>query len=186
MSHHFNLADYSSLFNSASIIAGGIWAYFKFRRRNEIASISVKLQKAEIYNEESRKLIHIEALIENNGNREVNLYYNYQTGDHPAKNEKENKHYRAQMAIYKVGENEELTFVSKKIGLTSSEPHYTGRLRSNTSVRLPYIFELNKQGLYFIEFSVDINMKKYFSASDNDVPIKTWSDRMYFEVPHLI
>jgi len=169
---------------SLSIIIGGVWAYFRFRRRNEIASLSVKIEKIEILNiAKGLNFLSIEVLIKNQGDREVKLYYNYKTNNKPSKYEESNKQYQSQITLYKVAESEKLIPISNKTGLTSGMPRHTGRLRSKVEIRLPYIFPINEPGVYFLEFNIDINMQSYFKAYDHkDRSVVGWSDRIFYKI----
>ena len=52
MRHSINAVDFSTLIQnillSASLIVGGIWAWYKFKIRKEVASLSVKIEKVEL------------------------------------------------------------------------------------------------------------------------------------------
>ena len=188
MRHSLNAVDYSNLIQnillSISLIAGGIWAWYKFRRRNEVASLSVKIEKATLLKDvDSLFFISTEVVISNIGNREVNLYYNFvPKDDTKSKFEVVDKHYEAGINLFKV-DRENLIPISKKKGLSSATMHHKGRLRSSVSIRLPYILPVYEPGLYLLEFSIQINMQTYFKAEDNnDNPIKIWSDRIYFNI----
>ncbi len=196
MKHYLSVVDYTTMIQnillSLSVIIGGLWALFRYGRRNEDASLSVKIDKISITKDsEFYNYIYTEILIENNGKREVDLYYNYNKENSlkrvsgSSQCEEYNKQYHAKISLYKIGKDKDPTFISNKIGLETREnniPH-KGRLRSGVNIRLPYILEVSEPGLYFIEFTIDINLKSYFGRNDNkDRPIKQWSDRQYYSI----
>jgi len=189
MRHSLNAVDYSNFIQnillSISLIVGGIWAWYKFRRRKEVASLSVKIEKVElIKGQDTLSYILTEVIVSNIGDREVKLYYNFiPKKDTISKYEELNKHYRAKINLYKVSDDGGLISITEIVGLSSASDHYTGRLRSNVSCRLPYFLKVTEPGLYFIEFYIHINMQSYFKAEDqNDNPIKIWGDRLYYNV----
>lgn len=156
--------------NTMMILIGGSFAFYKYIRRNEKASLSVKIDEIDLIINENVNFFSVEATIENLGNREVHLYYNYED-------------YKAQLSLYKINKKGGLEFVAKKIGLASAKTKYTGRLRSQVSIRLPYLLEVKEPGVYFLEFTIDIGMKKHFKRNDNkDLPMKVWSDRKYYNL----
>ena len=82
MKHSFNVFDFTAFIQniliSISIIAGGFWAWYKFIRRNEVASLSVKIEKAELIKGEiDFAYLSTEVILINHGDREVKIYYDF-------------------------------------------------------------------------------------------------------------
>ena len=73
--------------------------------------------------------------------------------------------------------------VREAIDLASRKPRYRGRLRPGVTVRTPYWFEIEDPGLYFIEFEIDVDMKKYYRFPwGRENYIVGWSDRVFFPI----
>lgn len=168
-----------------SLIIGGIWAIYKYNRRHESASIKLNIENFRTYNSENGiKNILLDLVIENNGKREVKLYFNYKPRKLAKKYENPEKHYNSRIYLYKVKSNDEHELIDQKMGLLSSQKtHFTGRFRPGVVIRLPYLFKEINPGLYFVEFFIDINMLSYYKKNDkNDKPIKEWTDRQFYYV----
>jgi len=102
-----------------------------------------------------RKLV-VDVNVDNIGDEDVNLLFDY-------------KGKKAELTVFKV-EGDEFIEVDKKVGLTSPTKHYTGKLRSGLSFSMPYLVQVDEPGIYFIEFTIDVDMGS---------EIKQWSDRKY-------
>lgn len=171
---------------SGSIVFTAIWAVYKYLRRNELASLQVVISKVELISKpltENNYLL-VEIYLKNSGTREVQLYYDYTpNNEYKRKFEKLDKNYKAQLKIFKLNENDEKIEIHNKIGLDSETKTYTGRLRTGAELRMPFLATINESGIYFIEFSIDINMRKFYKGKDyKDDPIKRWSDRQYHRI----
>jgi hypothetical protein len=152
---------------SVSVIIGGFWAYFKFRKRHEDASIIVNINRIRTFNDKINKRIVLitQILILNNGNREVKLYYDYPSDEVAKKNNEPEKHYKSEINLYYVETNNKnkLNKIGSEIGLTTGgKKQYTGRLRKGAEIKLPYILTIDKSGIYFLEYKIDINISSYF------------------------
>jgi hypothetical protein len=49
---------------------------------------------------------------------------------------------------------------------------------------MPYLIEIEGPGIYFVEFSIDVDMKKYYKGifkTDQGPEIKTWVDGTFIK-----
>ena len=175
-----------NLIFSASLVMGGIWAYFKFIRRHENASIVVKFNRIKtiVDKTNNRTFISVETEIINNGKREVLLYYDYEPGNLAKNDEEPDRHYKSELSSYYVGENSRLNIIDSKIGLTTVvKKQHVGRLRIGVKTIIPYLLIISKPGIYFLEYKVDVNITRFYKGKDKeDVPIKTWSARQFYKI----
>jgi hypothetical protein len=171
---------------SFSVIIGCYWAYIKFIKRHEEASIMIKIKKPKIYKDNIRERTYllVQVLIHNNGNREVVLYYDYKPKKLAQKDEEPERRYKSEITLYYVDSNNNLEKIDSRIGLTTGNTkQFTGRLRTGVKTILPYLLMINQAGIYFIEYKIDVNMTRYYKGKDyDDSPIKIWSARLFYQI----
>jgi len=171
---------------SFSVIVGGYWAYIKFIKRHEEASIIVKLKGHKIFRDKisERTYLLVQVLLHNNGNREVMLYYDYKPQNLAQKDEEPERHYKSEINLYYVDSNNKLEKIDSITGLiTGDKKQHTGRLRTGVKTNIPYLLMINRAGIYFIEYKIDVNMTRYYKGKDfSDSPIKTWSTRIFYQI----
>ena len=131
----------------------------------------------------NRTLLLVRIHILNTGNRDVVLYYDYRPNSELVqKDEEEGMHYKSEIKAYYLDSSSNLQLHDSIIGLiTVDKRHYTGRLRAGSEMNIPYLLRINKSGIYFIEYKIHINMKRFFKK-DRDDPIKGYTFKQYFQV----
>jgi len=171
---------------SASLVIGGIWAYFKFIWRHEDASIIVKFNKIKTIVDKTNKrtFISVEIEIINNGRREVLLYYDYKPRVLAKNDEEPDRHYKSELSSYYVGKNSIFNIIDSKTGVTTvGKKQHVGRLRIGVKTIIPYLLIISKPGIYFLEYKIDVNITRFYKGKDiEDIPIKTWSVRQFYKI----
>lgn len=161
---------FSNFLIPISLIIGGFLAIYTFSKRKEEAALLLKIEDIDPYysNDENKYYLHIGVLINNIGKRDLDLLYETAT---------------IKISKFDTNNNKLINLENEKTGLASHDPHSTGRIRPNVQCKMPYFIEIEGPGLHFIEFMIDVNMKKYYKGvfkTDKDKVIKTWSDRRFF------
>lgn len=170
----YDLKSISTIFSNfvipISLIVGGIWTLNIFSKRKEEAALLVKIEKIELHysKDKSKSYLQIGVMINNIGKRDLDLLYQTAT-----------------IRVSKVNTDKDgsLNLKNKQTGLVSHDLHITGRIRPNDQQKVPYFIEIEEPGLYFVEFVIDVDMKKYYKGIfkiDKDKEIKTWSDGTFF------
>jgi hypothetical protein len=166
-----NLKSISVIFSNfvipISLIIGGIWTLNTFSKRKEEAALLVKIENIKsLYSTDRHEFfLHIEVIINNTGNRDLDLLYQ-----------------NATIKVFKFNpeNNGSLTLMNQNTGLVSHSSLYTGRIRPKDEQKMPYLIEIEGPGIYFVEFSIDVDMKKYYKP-DQGPEIKTWVDGTFIK-----
>ena len=181
---------FNLLYTIIVTVINGIWVVYKFKQRNELTSLNVKIDKIELMEDFNlgKKYLLIEIILQNRGKREVRLFYDYVAKkEFKKKYEELNKFYKAELKVYKITSKEGKEIIYKKTGLDFDDKKRTGRLRTGVEFRTPYLVPINKPGIYYCEFTIDVDMKTYYNGKDfKDKPIKQWIDSRYENINFTI
>ena len=172
------------------ILIGAGWVVYKYFQEKYRISFDVKIEGLESYiHLKPDGYLAMQVNVKNSGNADIELNYE-----------------EAKLSIAK-------TFMSlsdsvikgertDKTGVTSFRKYSRGRLRSGVSMRMPYWMPLEGEGLYFIEFEIEVDLMEYAplrkcqncfclllakkgGSWEKSLKIKryrAWSDRLFYEV----
>jgi hypothetical protein len=150
-----------------TFIAGSIWTWYMFYQSREGAALSVKIDTPKANDKKDR--LAAEVIISNLGKRDVDLLFK-----------------TARLCAMRLAfqpDDVVKTLEGEAKGLLSEKPRTLGRLRAGVSVRLPYWVHINGQGVYLIEFEIEVNMKRYHIwTRGKEKRFIKWSDRTIIQV----
>lgn len=161
---------FSNFLIPISLIGGGIWTINIFSKRKEEAALLLKIEEIEPHylKNENKYFLQIGIFIKNTGKRDLNLLYQTAT---------------IKISRFDANNDRLEKLENEKSGLASHNSHFSGRIRPNVQFKMPYFIEIKEPGIHFIEFTIDVSMKKYYRGvfrTDKDKTIKTWSDRQFY------